>query len=289
MNDVQTEVTDEPQVVQDEAAEIVDEPVVQEEPGPQADPAPNWSEEDEEEARLFGWKSPDEWKGEMPKGYIDNPEDYLGRVRKSRIFTAMEQRQQALTEGLERTSKMALDRQKEQHKAEIERARRERDEAFKNGDDAAYAEANDTERRLLDNPPGEVEQQAGPDPVVEAYRLTENGKWMSNPVLFQAAQQMVQGNKDVLGRPASEQIRYAEGELRRMYPSYFPVPVAPPPKARQVVDGGGLGVGTGAGARDAFSKLPPEAKSDFKRLVADDIFQDTPADRKEYADEFNKQ
>jgi hypothetical protein len=67
--------TDEPEDV------IVDAPAVEAPPAP--DP------EIVEEARLFGWKAPEEWVGDKPAGYIDDPKRYLDRIKDSRIFKTL--------------------------------------------------------------------------------------------------------------------------------------------------------------------------------------------------------
>ena len=47
---------------------------------PQEVQAPKWAPEAEQEAKALGWKSPDEWKGDVPSGYIDDPTKYLERA-----------------------------------------------------------------------------------------------------------------------------------------------------------------------------------------------------------------
>lgn len=249
---------------------------------PAAPVAPAWSLDDEDEARLFGWKSPDEWQGEVPKGYIDNPEDFLNRVQKSKIFKTMTERLETTTAGLERVNDMALRRQQEQHEAAIAAARKQRDDAFQSGDDDAYKEANEREQALLAKP---VEAPIPRPPAeVEAYRNSENGAWLQNPILQKTAAELVGSRPDILAKPPSEQIAFAEAEMRKMYPAYFPAPKAAKTPPRQVVDAGGL---AGAG-RSPFDKLPEDAKATFTRFVKQGIFEDNAKDRKEYADEYAK-
>ena len=281
MTDTQEQIVEGAEVIVEPAE---DTPEIQEEPQEQVQEQPSWSSEDEDEARLFGWKSPDEWQGEMPKGYIDNPEDFLGRVKRSRIFSTMSERLESTTKGLEQVNEMALRRQREKHEAEVERVRQERDRAAEEGDMDAYKIANTREQELLSQAAPTTQPQTPAE--VEAYRNSEAGAWLKNPILGQTAAQLVQSNPVILAAAPADQIAYAEAEIRKMYPAYFPEPKTKektPP--RQVVDAGGLG---GAGGRSAFEKLPPDAKQAFKRFAGQGIFEDTAAGRKEYADEYNK-
>jgi hypothetical protein len=124
-------------------------------------------------------------------------------------------------------------------------------------------------------------------PEVEEY--TKANEWVNNPILREHGAKLI----DAFGmatRPHREQLDFAERELRKLYPAAFQ-PAAPVAAAQaqakpvvQRVDGGGLG---GGAKVSAFTALPSEAKSAFKRFVDQGIFQDTDADRKRYADDYN--
>lgn len=258
--------------------------------------APEWTDEDVEEARLFNWKAPDEWQGDKPPGYIDNPKDYLDRVKRSRIFKVMEDRaQQAETSAretmdrLEHMNQKALERQRTQHEAEIKALRSQRDRAAEDGDMDEYRRLAEREQSMLDAPPTAdslpAEKTPTVDPEAKAYRESEAGQWLNNPVLFNTARQLIDANPAVLAQPAKAQIAYAEAEIRKLYPAYFPAEKKPAP--RQVVDQGGL-AGTGARTADPFAKLPAEAKAQFERFVKDGTFKNTKEDREEYANEYNR-
>ena len=281
------------QVTEDTSVEAVaDDPVVEDTQDVEAQEAeatpepvaPSWSPDDEDEARLFGWKSPDEWQGEVPKGYIDNPEDFLNRVQKSKIFKTMTERLETTTAGLERVNEMALRRQQEQHEAQLTSARKARDAAFQSGDEDAYNEANEREQTLLAKPVQAAPPQTPAE--VEQYRQSETGAWLANPILHETAKKLIDARPDIMAQAPAAQIAFAEGEIRKMYPAYFPAPKTQKTPPRQVVDSGGL-AGGGAG-RSPFDKLPADAKATFNRFVEQGIFKNTAQDKKEYADEYAK-
>lgn len=280
-------------IEQDDIADA--EPVVQEEPAEPTEPTtPEWSAEDEEEARLFGWKSPDEWQGDKPAGYIGKPDEFLDRVQRSRIFKAMqdklqttEQQAAELARKQEAMNQRAIERQREQHAAELQRITTAQRRAVEEADPEAYDQL-EAQRQKLQAPPEAIKQDTPPtNPDVEAYRASETGAWLNNPVLAKTAAELVGQNPAILVRSAKEQIAYAEAEIRKMYPAYFPKP-EPKPAPRTAVDGGGLATGGGSKPVGAFTKLPSEAKANFARFVKEGLYSDTKEDREEYANEYAK-
>lgn len=260
------------------------------------DKPPQFDPEDVEEAKLFGWKSPDEWQGEKPEGYIDNPEEYLGRVKRSRIFSAMQSKldQQATTNQdmvrrLEAMSEAGLKRQRAQFDAQIERITQSQRAAVAEADTDEF-DRLEKERQAAIKDFSEQSTPAAPqaNPDVEAYKNSDEGAWLKNPILLDTAARLIDANPAILAQPAKAQLEYAEGEVRKMYPAYFPKKDEPKsqPKTRQVVDAGGL-AGGAMPKPTAFAKLPAEAKSQFEKFVKDGIFSDSKEDREEYANEYN--
>lgn len=257
-------------------------------PVAEAPPAPQYDPDDEADARLFGWKSEAEWQGEKPAGYIDNPTEYMDRVKRSRIFKTM---QDKLTEAeraskdtvqrLEAMSQKAIERQREQYEARLADISQQQRAAAETGDLEQYDKL-ERQKAGLKAPEPETPQQ-GPSPDVTAYMESESGAWLKNPILYRQAHDMIAARPDVLGKPAKDQLAFVEGEMRRMYPAYFPQPEERP-KPKQTVDPGGLA--TSQAKPDAFSKLPSEAKAQFAQFVKQNVFKDTKADREEYAREF---
>lgn len=256
-----------------------------------------WSSEDEQEARLFGWKAPEEWQGEKPQGYIDNPQEYLDRVQRSRIFKTMQdklqtQEQQAAETArrMEAMNKQALERQKAQFETEMQSITSQQRKAVEEADTDAWDRLERQRADLLKAQPTEPQstQPPGPDPYVQQYINSDEGKWLHNPILRNTAYQLIQETPAALAMPPKEQIAYAEAEMRKMYPTYFPQGAqkqqATPP--RQTVDPGGMAPPSSA-QRSAFDKLPDDAKKQFKRFVAEGLFKDDKKDREEYANDYN--
>ena len=276
-------------IVQEDVVGV--EPVVEEEPA-----APEWTAEDEEEARLFGWKSPDEWQGDKPAGYIGKPDEFLDRVQRSRIFKTMqdklqttETRAEEIARKQEAMNHKALERQRDQHTAEMARITTAQRVAASEADVDAY-DALETQRQgLIKQAPQETPEQPqnAPDPVLDAYRSSDDGKWLDNPILAKTAVDLINGNKEVLLRGTQEQIAYAEAEVRKLYPAYFPQAAAMP-APRTAVDGGGLAGGAGARPNGAFGKLPGEAKTSFTRFVKEGLYTDSKEDREDFANEYNR-
>ena len=250
------------------------------EPTPEAPPAPSWSPEDEEEAKFLGWKSPDEWVGEKPPGYIDDPKRYVERVANTKPFQALSKRleetgkeYQDRLRKLESMSETAMKRMKadfEREKAEIAARKLE---AVQSADEDAY-KALDEREKALSAPEPEV------DPFVQDY--ASKNEWTKNALLVKQAYEMIELNPDMRRRTAQEQFEYAENNLRRMYPGMFSQPEKPKPPSR--VDGGGMV----AGARtDPFTALPDDAKRQFRKFVADGVFKDDASGRKQYVEDYN--
>ena len=261
--------------------------------------APSWSAEDEEEARLFGWKSSDEWQGEKPAGYIDNPQEFMDRVQRSRIFQKMQERlddqdrvRKEETQRLERMNQMALERQKKQYETELQNVRTLRDTAVEEGDMDRYRQLTKQEQDMLADAPQfdatPQQQQPQVDPTLQTYMAGDGGSWLRDPFLGQAAVEIVERSPGAKMLSAVEQAELAKRQLQAIYPDRFPQQEAPKPKQQvQTVDAGGLAGGAGK-TNSAFAKLPADAKKQFSRFVSEGLFADTKEDREEYANEYLK-
>lgn len=263
---------------------------------PTQEPTPAYSQEDAEEARLFGWKAPDEWKGDRPSGYIDDPTRYMERVQNSKAFKVMASRadeiQREADERLrkiETVNKMALERQRKIHQAELDEIKAGKLRAVSEADTEVYEALDRREKALIEtareiDAPLTDEVKKAPqtvDPYIQSYAATDQGAWLKNPVLTEAGARIVAAG-GLNAATTEAQVRYAEAELRKLYPTYFTSEKATPVKQR--VDAGGLG--GGAARQTGFSKLPADAKSTFANFVKEGLFKDTDADRKAYADEY---
>jgi hypothetical protein len=280
--------TDQTQIDEIDAEELENAPEI-ETPEP---PAKEWTDDDENEARAFGWKAPEEWAGEKPSGYIDDPRRYLERAESFRPFKVLREKAEkekadfdARIARMEAITAKTLEAQKAQYERDMEAIRRQQLEAVETADRDRY-EALEQAKSKLTRPPEAPEQPARASPIeheVDEYAKTND--WVKNPILRQAGAQLIEAN-GYAGRPVREQLEFAEREVRKLYPGAFqPAPVATPQKpVAQRVDGGGLG---GSAKSSAFAALPSEAKNAFARFVEQGIFENTDAGKKRYADEYN--
>jgi hypothetical protein len=264
-------------------------------PPEQAAPKPpDWTDEDAAEARAFGWKAPDEWHGERPDGYIDDPRRYMDRANNFRPFK-VQREQMARMEAdyaerfgrLEAVTAKTLEQQRAQYDRDLAAIKQQQLDAVDAADRQRF-DALERQKDALTKPPEMPAPAAKPaiDPEIEAYAKAND--WVNNPILRRAGAELIDAG-GYASRPAREQLEYAEREVRRLYPHAFaPAPVAngaQPQPQQQRVDPGGLG--GGAFKAGAFEALPAEAKATFKRFVEMDIgFKDTPEDRKRYADDY---
>lgn len=272
---------------EEEITEAVEAPEVVDTPEAPEAPEKNWSDDDEAEARLFGWKSPKEWQGDKPEGYIDNPEEFLGRVQRSRIFQAMNGKLEKATSSyeeharkLEAMSAKALEIQKSQYEARMADVVSRQRAAFANGDEKAYDAAEAERAELLKKAPQEEQpKKEAPreNPDVAAYRA--NNKWTQNPILWREAVEAVNYMPNLATATVTEQLQYAEKMIREARPELFKKPEPP----RQKVEGGGLAP---SAKKSAFDGLPSEARDQFRKFVEQKIYKDTKEDREEYANEY---
>jgi hypothetical protein len=255
---------------------------------PQSAPVKNWSDDDEQEARLFGWKSPDEWKGEKPAGYIDDPKEFLGRVERSRIFQTMQQKMSEQERKLAAMNDKALERQKADYEAQMRQISARQRQAVEEADTETWDRLERQKADLARQAPqeGPANSQAeGPAPEVAQYR--EQNDWAKDPVLWAEAVQAVNVGLQtgvVTANDAESQIRYAERVVKTKYPHLFSTP-KPKPQP-QKVDAGGLAGGPKSG-RNQFDKLPSEARDAFSRFVKRGVYADTKESREKYAREYN--
>ena len=255
-------------------------------------PAPKeWSDEDEAEAKFFGWKSREDWKGQPPQDFKDDPREYLDRVKSSRTFRAMEERaQQIAQEHAARVEKVMrakaerdLKAQKEAHDREIARFEAAKRKAVEEGDVDRYDQLDRMQKEIKPPEPPIMEDEPQPreDPVAP---LASKHPWVSDPYLRTRGAEIVQAALErglVPGGNPEAQVAFAEQELRKYYPHAFAEPEREKPKPR--VEGGSLA----SRQASAFDKLPREARETFARQVKQGIFSDTKEDREFFAAEYH--
>lgn len=281
---------DEPEVSEAPETEVIEDAEVVEAPEPQKE----WSDEDEAEARAFGWKSPDEWQGRVPEGFIQDPRQYVERAMTFKPFRTLKERLDTTEREyadrirkLETLNQRALDMQRSQFEARLEGIRQQKVQAVDMADKDAYQRLDREEQatqRAMWEAMRPAPQAPQPDPWVISYAETDEGSWIKDGTLRTVGADLIDKNPAAKGMNAQEQIKWVEGELKRLYPQAFSPSQTEKPKPRVAVDGGGL---AGGKAGDAFSKLPKEARDVFHRYVKEGVVTDTKEARAEWAEEYN--
>lgn len=260
----------------DDAADVVDADDAPEADASEPTPVKPWAEDLEAEARLMGWKSPDEWQGEKPAGYIDNPEDYIRRwdnlppVKKLREkLTAQEREFADRIKRIEQVHERAA-------KREVERIRREMERAVELGDVDKFR-ALEKERDGLAQPaPQPQGQQLPPGMTGEDVQVVN--AWLTlNPEFAQSPDADRLFFSELAHMPVRDRIREIETRLRDPKPAQQQRPAA----AR--VDGGGVRM---VQKKSGFDTLPAEAKAAFQKFAAQGLFSDDAAGRAAYFKEY---
>jgi hypothetical protein len=250
---------------------------------PEAAPveAPRWAAETEQEAKALGWKAPDEWKGDIPPGYIDNPEKYLERAESFTPFRKLKEKLHE-TESkfdqrfskLEAVSARALERKI----AEIQTAKLA---AVETGDVEGY--------KALEQQQANLAREAEAPSAVPNDHKTAIDRWAVGKGWFKTDKVMTQAAVVLYGEAQEKGITdptailsYVDDQMGKK----FRIEGEPVVKHMNQAVSPGLTFGAPAGA-DPFSKLPADAKKDFARFVAKGWFTDDKAGRAAYAEDYN--
>ena len=260
------------------------------EEAPEEQPSKEWDDEVEAEARAFGWKSVDEWEGKVPAGFIDDPRRFMERAEKFSPFQKLRERL-TQTEEIARRSEAAISAQVKRFQ-EAEKARYEAEIATLKAQQLSAVEVGDVDefKRATDRidgmraPEPELPEEPESDPVVPLY---DAHPWLKDPFLREQGHLLtsVALKQGLLSGKATiaEQAAYAEREVRKYFPHMFPQEAAPKKVAASPVEGGGGGIFK---AKTGFDSLPAAAKATFKNFVAEGVFKDTEADRKQYFEDY---
>lgn len=255
-------------------------------------PEKQWTEADEADARALGWKAPDEWRGKVPAGYIDDPRQFreramsFGPVRKliedneklRRDTDLSLRRMEALTDA-------AIKSAKARAREEIARLTAEQRKAAETGDvetfDALERRKSQTVRDAMDAEASYRPADPGPQPNAAdaaAIEVWAAGKsWLKRDKIKTAAAVAAYDEAMAEGFTTPQaRLAYVDRIIAERFPE------APPPRQQASVEGG---MPMGAGVRaSAFSKLPKDAREAFASQVKRGWFEDTPADRQTYAE-----
>ena len=269
--------SEEQQAVEPEVADVPDVPETQD--------APQYDDSAAEQARALGWKSPDEWVGERPKGYIEDPERYVEWATKSPAVKALQSKLDRLEE-IARRSEAAIQKQVERERAEHQRQlraiREAKRSALEAGDVEAARQLDDREEMMrAASQPQEGPQISTVDKAEFETWVARNSDWFGADRDKEKSELAVQlfGEANERGlTTVKAQLAYVDHQLQlRAKPT-----AAPPPAQSKFESGLGLG-----GRVSSFSKLPNEAKDAFTRFVKQGLFTDDEAGRKAYAEDYN--
>jgi len=275
--------TDEPDDTEEPEAEAQE----QEAPPPEQ-PAKGWSEVDEADARALGWKPRDEWKGEVPPGYIDAPREYLDRAERILPFRKLKERMEASErKHAADIASVKADQAKAYEaarKREIAAIREEMAASVRLADEDRYKAAEAKLDKLQEQPSAQTTAQPGPG--TEDERLAhqwhmDNRETVSDPYRYAVANAAFMEAAD---KPMAERLAYASRRVAEMFGGRQ---AAPDPQAQRAVaakvDQGGL---ARAPRKEAFDGLPEAARDVFKQEVAKGRFKDTAAERKAFHDDY---
>lgn len=270
------------------AADVMaDEPEVAE----VADAKPAWSPEDEDEARQLGWKSPEEWTGEFPPGYIDDPKKFrdramtFGPVRK--LLDELQRQKRDGDVAIQRVRAMAdaaVRRTQDEARAEIQRITAEQRRVAEAGDMETY---DALERRKIDVARGATEATRAQEPNSEREEIERwavDKEWFQTDKIKQAAAVAAFNMAESQGYTTpTAKLRYVDRVIAERFPDR--VPERAPVRTQPAVEGGMPS--TAQARQSAFSKLPRAAQAEFTRQVGLGWWPDDDASRKQYANLYN--
>jgi hypothetical protein len=249
---------------------------------PEAAESPKWTPDVETEARALGWKAPDEWKGDIPSGYIDDPTRYLERAENFTPFRKERERNEERFRKLEAVTTKVIERTRAEHQAELARIKTDKIAAVEVGDVDAFKALEKREDTLRSQAPADAPKaDAVPDEHRSAIEMWSVGKaWFkSDPIKTQAAAVLYgQAQQSGLTDPKAI-LAHVDREMAARFADMAP---------RAAVESVEAGLTFGSGSQASpFEKLPKDAKDAFRRFVEKGVFKDTKEDRAVYAEDYN--
>ncbi len=245
-------------------------------------PAPKWAPDVETEARALGWKAPDEWKGEIPSGYIDDPNRYLERAESFAPFRKLREQTNDALRKVEAVAAKQLERERAAHANELATIKAQKAAAVETGDIDAYKALDKQEDKLREAAPDVPKQSAVPDNhrvAIEGWSV--NKPWFKKDRVKTQAAAVIYGEAQAEGlTDPSAILARVDAEMARQFAE-----LAPKPAPVESVEGG-LTFGSSSVA-SPFEKLPKDAKDAFRRFVEKGVFKDTKEDRAIYAEDYN--
>ncbi len=256
----------------------------------QAD-APKWSPEAEQEARALGWKAPDEWKGEIPSGYIDDPTRYLERAESFAPFRKIKEKlgevektsQDALRR-IENATAKQIERERERHQQELSRIKAEKVAAVEVGDVQAFKalEAKeDAIRKEMQPEQPEALRQPAPELIAGIERWAADKPWFKQDMIMTRAAADFYAEAERSGMSDQQAIlKFVDRRLGETFAALAPKA----PRDSAVESGLTLG---GNAKPNSFDALPRDAKDAFQRFVERGVIEDSKQARTQWAEDYN--
>lgn len=256
--------------------------------------APKWSPKAEQEARAFGWKPADEWQGDLPGGFIEDPERYLERAEGfypfRKLKEQMEKQSEVQQQELRKIASVAeqvIQGEKERMRAELDANRAAQDRAADDGDMTRFRELRKEEDSLRDKitpeDPKAPDDNGVPDNHRRAIERWSVGKdWFKTDQVLTNNASMFYGEAQQKGLTDPEAIlKHVDMRMAEAFPHKFgEKPKQPPVES-------GLNFGGSPGGDGGFSKLPKAAKDAFKDFASRGWFEDNAEGRKKYMESYN--
>lgn len=247
-------------------------------------PAPqqSWTPDVETEARALGWKSPDEWQGSIPAGYIDDPKRYLERAESFTPFKKLKERLDEVARMSEKTQEALSKTFQRELQSRMAALQEQKVKAVEVGDVAEFQRL-EKQQAELNKQAAEVPKQSSDVPpdhrsAIDQWRVGKD--WFQKDRVKTTAAVEFYGEAQAQGISDPKAIlAYVDQKMAGTFADLAPKAQIQPVEA-------GLTFGGGATA-SGFDKLPKDAKDAFQRFVKQGLFQDTKEGRAAYAEDYN--
>lgn len=247
-------------------------------------PTPAWDPEIESIAREWGWKSPEEWKGEPSPGYIDNPERYVEKYERLPVVQKLKkeiQETRRLSEKTQEALSRTFERELQTRMAELQA---QKVQAVEVGDvdkfKAIERQQAELSKQAAEIPQAPKQEAVPPDHRAAIDQWSVGKDWFkTDPIKTQAAVVLYgQAQQQGLSDPKAI-LAFVDQEMSKRFADMAPKQAVTPVEA-------GLTFGGGSQA-SSFDKLPKDAKDAFQRFVKQGLFKDTKEGRAAYAEDYN--
>jgi hypothetical protein len=247
--------------------------------------APEFDQEIIEQATKYGWKSPDDWKGDEPPNGFMKPDEFLARpavqlkVTQDKFDEFKATQEEIQAEQRETAARMkamyeeSAERRREAHQAELDRIKAEKAQAYADHD---VDKLQDLDRQQEQLKPVETEATVTEDPSVASWKA-KNG-WFENDLFAKGKAIEIADTVARVGGDWAAQQAAIDREMPRIMPHLFEKPKLTQTTSK--VDGGGLAQ-LGANPQ-SYDSLPSDARAQADLDIAEGLFKDKEAWAKSY-------